>query len=49
MSAQGTIGSLLLVHKPKMVEIRQMKRDKFLPAEADIEAAVQLEQTKLQI
>lgn len=47
MSAQGTIGSLLLVHKPKMVEIRQMKRDKFLPAEADI--AVQLEQTKLQI
>lgn len=36
MSAQGTIGSLLLVHKPKMVEIRQMKRDKFLPAEADI-------------
>lgn len=36
MSAQGTIGSLLLVHKPKMVAIRQMKRDKFLPAEADI-------------
>lgn len=36
MSAQGTIGSLLLVHKPKMVEIRQIKRDKFLPAEADI-------------
>lgn len=36
MSAQGTIGSLLLVHKPKMVEIRQMKRDKCLPAEADI-------------
>lgn len=36
MSAQRTIGSLLPVHKPEMVEIRQMKRDKLLLVEADI-------------